>query len=91
MAQNFTELFTHATQELINRAAALAQQLGNPTLLPLHVLAATLEHEFSRSLFYSLGIPLEHLQAIIEQELTQLPSVSGGQLIFSSGAFSVFH
>lgn len=80
MAQGLTELFTHASQELINRAAVIAQQLSNPTLIPLHTLAACLEDEFCRSLFYALGIPLEHLHAWIEQELHMLPESPGIQL-----------
>ncbi len=80
MAQGFMELFTHATQELINKAITLAQQFRNPLLLPVHILAATLDDEFCRSLFYALGLPLDHLHALVEQELAMLPEVQGGQL-----------
>ena len=80
MAQGFTELFTHATQELINRAALIAQELYNPTLLPLHVLAASLENEFCQSLLYNVGIDHTHLQALVEQELSYLPEKPGIEL-----------
>ncbi len=77
MANGITELFTHATQELINEAAALAQQLRNPILKPIHVLAASLSNEFCRSMFYALGIPFEQLTNITESEIQLLPRSSG--------------
>ncbi len=80
MAQGFMELFTHATQELINKSITIAQQYRNPLLLPVHILAATLQDEFSRSLLYALGIPLEFLHTLVEQELATLPETYGGQL-----------
>lgn len=80
MAQGFMELFTHATQELINKSITIAQHFRNPLLLPIHILAATLEDEFCRSLFYTIGVPLEHLHALLQQELSALPQARGGQL-----------
>ncbi len=67
------ELLTQATQELINQAAIIAQQLYNPILLPLHTIAAGFQQEFCRSLFYTLGIPIEELRELVEQELSFLP------------------
>src|SRR3990170_4141774 len=80
MSDKFTESLTHATQELINQSAAVAKQLRNPILLPLHTLAASFEHEFCRSMFYALNIPLEQLKALIEHELHALPQARGAQL-----------
>lgn len=79
MAQGFMELFTHATQELINKSITIAQHFKNPLLVPLHILTATLDDEFCRSLFYALGIPLERLHALLEQELALLPEARGGR------------
>ncbi len=80
MANGITELFTHATQELINQAVALAQQLRNPVLLPLHVLAAALDTELCRSLLYTLNIPIDQLHTILQQDLELLPQTQGMQL-----------
>ena len=55
------EQFTHASQELIQKAAALAQEKKNPLLTPLHLLAAALYDDFCRSFFFSLGIHLDQL------------------------------
>lgn len=74
------EEFTHASQELINKAAALATQKNNPTLTVLHTLAIGITDEFCRSFFYSLEIPLDQLQALIDQELDRLPRAQGAQL-----------
>lgn len=77
MVNQITELFTHATQELINQAATIAQRLHNPILMPLHLLAASFENEFCSSMFYALGIPTEQLHALIEAELEMLPQARG--------------
>lgn len=74
------ELLTHATQELINQAASIAQQLRNPLLLPLHTIAAGFKQEFCQSMFYTLGIPTEEILKLVEAELARLPQVRKGQL-----------
>jgi ATP-dependent Clp protease ATP-binding subunit ClpB len=74
------EKFTNATQELINHAVNLAVAQQNPTLLPLHLLAAGMENEFCNSFFSVLQIPTVELGALVNQELTALPKVAGTQL-----------
>src|SRR5579872_2496886 len=80
MVNQITELFTHATQELINQAASIAQRIQNPVLMPVHLLAASFENEFCSSMFYALGIPVEQLRTLVEDELYMLPQVRGSQL-----------
>lgn len=75
-----SELLTHATQELINQAAMIAQKLRNPILLPLHTIAAGFQQEFCRSLFYTLGIPIDELVELVEEELGELPQTRGTKL-----------
>ena len=75
-----SELLTHATQELINQAVTIAQQLRNPILLPLHTIAAGFKQEFCKSMFYTLGIPTEQLLELVEDELAQLPQIRGARL-----------
>lgn len=72
--------FTHASQELIQKAAALAQEKKNPILTPLHLLATAVADEFCRSFFFSLGINLEQLHQLTQQEIAKLPQSEGTQL-----------
>lgn len=79
MIMNFDQ-FTHASQELIQKAAALAQQKHNPVLTPLHILAASLEQDFCTSFLTTLNVPIQPLQSMVEKELDRLPQVQGTQL-----------
>jgi len=74
------EKFTTASQDLINKSVSLAMQLKNSTLQPIHSLAVGVEHEFCRSFFEVLNIPVDQLHTLIEQELHALPRVEGAQL-----------
>lgn len=74
------EQFTHASQELIHKAAALAQEKSNPSLTVLHTLAASIKEDFCHSFFFSLGIPLDQLEKAITTELDRLPKAQGTQL-----------
>jgi len=73
--------FTNAAQDLINKSAMLANRLKNPTLIPLHTLAAGLENDFCVSFFTILEVPILPLKQIIENELSTLPKVEGAQLV----------
>ena len=72
--------FTHASQELIQKAAVLAQEKQNPILTPLHLLAASINEDFCRSFFFSLGINLDQLKTIVNTEIDRLPRATGSQL-----------
>lgn len=72
--------FTHASQELIHKAAALAQEKNNPTLTILHTLAAGIKEDFCRTFIFSLQLNLEQLQNLINKELDKLPQAQGTQL-----------
>lgn len=74
------EQFTTASQELINKAIQLATDHKNPTLLPLHLLAAGATDEFCVSLFNRLEVPIAQLQQEVDRELKKLPQVEGGRL-----------
>ena len=45
------EIFTISAQELVNKSILIAQEHKNPTVQPLHTLAAGLENEFCISFF----------------------------------------
>lgn len=72
--------FTTSSQELLNSAISIAKERQNPTLTPLHLLAASLENEFCRSFFQVLGISVEKLTILVNDELNHLPQAAGGQL-----------
>lgn len=83
------EQFTTSSQELLNSSIMLAQEHKNPSLEPLHTLAAGINNEFCKSAFSVLQIPLAQLQELINQELQKLPTAQGAQLT-SSYAFEQF-
>ena len=72
--------FTNASQELLNTSIMLAQQRKNPTVQPLHTLAAGLENQFCLTFFRTLDINTQELGTLVETELAKLPVTSGGSL-----------
>lgn len=74
------ERFTSSTQELINKSIKIAQENKNPALLPLHILAVSLENDFCNSFFKVLNIDKLELNNIVNIELNKLPRTVGGQL-----------
>lgn len=74
------EILTNSAQELVQAAITKAQERGNPTLQPLHLLAAGLENEFCLSFFKLININIPQLEALVSNELNQLPKVQGTQL-----------
>lgn len=78
MAFRFDKLTVKA-QEAVQAAQHLAQQHGNPQLLPLHLLAALLDEEQGvvRPVIQKVGANLGQLRSIMESELKRLPKVSG--------------
>lgn len=74
------EQFTNASQELVQKGAAIAQQHNNPTLTPLHILAASLEQDFCKSFFTALNVPINQLAALVKKEIDGLPQAQGSQL-----------
>lgn len=74
------EKFTSSSQELINHAINLAHENKNPTLLPIHTLAAGLANDFCQSVFKVLNVNIVQLGTRVEEELAKLPKVEDGQL-----------
>lgn len=71
-----TENFTTASQELLNTAAQIALKLGQPSLQPIHTVAAALENEFCLSFFAISEVPISELTSLVKQELAYLPRAS---------------
>ncbi|HEY2251567.1 MAG TPA: Clp protease N-terminal domain-containing protein, partial [Planctomycetaceae bacterium] len=78
MAFRFDKLTVKA-QEAVQRAQSLAQDLGNPQITPLHLLAALLKEEqgLVRPLIQKIGANLKQLESIVDGELQRLPKVRG--------------
>ena len=75
------EKLTVKAQEAVAGAQGRARELGNPDLDTLHLLEALLAdgEGIVVPLLKKMGVPLEQLQRMIEQELERLPKVSGGR------------
>ncbi len=80
MAFRFDKLTVKA-QEAVQRAQGLAQDLGNPQITPLHILAALLKEEqgLVRPVVQKIGANLKQLESIVDGELQRLPKVSGAR------------
>ncbi len=71
--------FTDSCKDLLNKAIQIAMHRQNPTLLPLHSLAASLENDFCLSFYQRLHLPIATLKQLTSQELQKLPQVSNAQ------------
>lgn len=80
MNQNFTATLTNATEETLQKSTALAMSYNHAVLQPIHILAASLEHNFVSSFLHALGIPTAELHHLVDEELKKLPQVYGAQL-----------
>lgn len=71
--------FTDSCKDLLNKAIQIAMHRQNPTLLPLHTLAASLENDFCLSFYNRLHISTSQLKELIQQEVSKLPQNSSAQ------------
>ena len=74
------EHLTSSTQELFNKAAHIATNYHNPTLTPLHILAASLEDEFCLTFLQALDLPTDNLKTLVDYEVSRLAKVEGARL-----------
>uniref|UniRef100_A0A7C2PBP1 Chaperone protein ClpB n=1 Tax=Schlesneria paludicola TaxID=360056 RepID=A0A7C2PBP1_9PLAN len=75
------EQLTVKAQEAVQHAQQLAEQRGNPQIVPLHLVQALLEEEggIMRPLLDKIGVNVGQLRGIVEADLKKLPQQSGGQ------------
>jgi ATP-dependent Clp protease ATP-binding subunit ClpB len=71
--------FTLKSQEAIQKASALANENGQPEVMPMHLLTALVEDKegIIVPLLQKVGIPTEQLLASARQAIAGLPKVSG--------------
>jgi len=74
------EHLTNAAQKLINQAIDIATLRHNPILLPIHLLAAGLEQEFTRSFLQALSLDVEKLHSLVVADLDKLPQKKESQI-----------
>ena len=71
--------FTLKSQEAIQQASSLANENGQPEVVPMHLLTALLEDKegIIVPLLQKVGIPTEQLFSSARQAVAGLPKVSG--------------
>src|ERR1700744_2129757 len=71
--------FTVKSQEAVQNASNLAQENGNPEILPLHLLAVLLgdKEGVIPAVLDKIGVPVGQLEAKAQEAVSQLPKVSG--------------
>jgi ATP-dependent Clp protease ATP-binding subunit ClpB len=72
--------FTLKSQEAIQKASSLANENGQPEVMPMHLLMALLEDKegIIVPLLQKVGIPVEQLLATASHAVAGMPKVSGG-------------
>lgn len=83
--------FTIKAQEAIQAAVALASRNSQQVIEPLHILAGVMEKgkDVVNYLFHKSGINLQVVESAIQNEVSRLPKVSGGEPYFSPDANKV--
>jgi len=73
---------TVKAQEAVQNAQHLADERGNPQLVPLHLLKALLDEEggIVRPLLEKIGVNVAQLRGIVDADIKKLPQQSGGQV-----------
>src|ERR1700738_5215615 len=71
--------FTLKSQEAIQKASSLANENGQPEVLPIHLLMALVEDRegIIVPLLQKIGVPTEQLASSARQVIDKLPKVSG--------------
>ncbi len=75
-----TNQYTQKTIETINAAQGMAQENGNPYLMPEHLLYALVDQDggLISSLFTKMGVDCDALLGELDTMIGALPKVSGG-------------
>ena len=78
--------FTIKAQETVQQAVAIAQQNGQQSVEPIHLLKGVIDKagDIVGFLFQKLGVGIQQVLLPVDQELKHLPRVDGGQPYFSN-------
>ena len=80
------EKFTIKAQEAVQSAINIAQRNGQQTIEPVHILAGVMDKgkDVINYVFQKIGINAQAVESAIQNEMSHLPKVSGGEPYLSS-------
>ena len=80
------EKFTIKAQEAVQSAINIAQQNGQQTIEPVHILAGVMDKgkDVINYIFQKIGVNAQAVETAIQNEMSHLPKVSGGEPYLSS-------
>ncbi len=83
--------FTIKAQETVQQAVNIAQQNGQQTIEPVHIMAGLFDkaRDVVSFLFQKLGVNAQQIEMLCQQELKHLPRVQGGEPYLSSDSNQV--
>ena len=78
--------FTIKAQETVQEALRIAEQAGQQSIEPVHLLQGLLTKgkEVTNFIFQKLGVNPSQIQQLVQSEIAHLPKVSGRQPYFSN-------
>ncbi|MCR4603773.1 MAG: ATP-dependent chaperone ClpB [Prevotella sp.] len=85
------EKFTIKAQETVQQAVSLAQQHGQQSIEPVHLMAALLDkaRDVTGFIFQKLGVNVQQIAMLCQQEIQHLARVQGGDPYLSADANKV--
>ncbi len=80
------EKFTIKAQEAVQSAINIAQRNGQQTIEPVHILAGVMDKgkDVINYIFQKIGVNAQAVETAIQNEMSHLPKVSGGEPYLSS-------
>ena len=84
--------FTIKSQEVVQKAVQIAQSNQNQVLEPVHLLKAVMSDDDSvvKFVFQKLDVAATMIERSLDEQLSRLPKVSGGESYLSSDSNKVF-
>ena len=84
--------FTIKSQEVVQKAVQIAQSNQNQVLEPVHLLKAVMSNDDSvvKFVFQKLDVVATMIERSLDEQLSRLPKVSGGEPYLSSDSNKVF-
>ena len=78
--------FTIKAQEAIQQAVSIAQQSGQQSIEPVHLLKGITakSKDITNFLFRKLGVNVNQIELLLDQEIQHLPRVQGGEPYLSN-------
>ena len=83
--------FTIKAQEAVQAAVNIAQQNGQQSIEPVHLLKGVIEKgkDVTNFIFQKLGVNVQQIDTLVASEIQHLPRVQGGNVYLSNDANKV--